>query len=40
MINNVAKAEEHLAVLKNICLIPCDEVGILQGKNTEYRKGR
>jgi tetratricopeptide (TPR) repeat protein len=40
MINNVAKAEEHLATLKNICLIPCDEVGILQGKIAEYRKGK
>jgi tetratricopeptide (TPR) repeat protein len=40
MINNVAKAEEHLAALKNICLIPCDEVGILQGKIAEYRKGK
>ena len=40
MINNVAKAEEHLAVLKSICLIPCDEVGILQGKIAQYRKGK
>jgi len=40
MINNVAKAEEHLAALKSICLIPCDEVGILEGKIAAYRKGK
>jgi Flp pilus assembly protein TadD len=40
MINNPAKAEEHLATLKSICLIPCDEVAILQGKISAYRKGK
>ena len=40
MINNVAKADEHLAALKSICLLPCDEVGILQGKIADYRKGK
>ena len=40
MVNNVAKAEEHLAALKSICLIPCAESGILEKKITEYRKGK
>ena len=40
MINNVAKAEEHLTALESICLIPCDEIGILQGKIAQYRKGK
>jgi tetratricopeptide (TPR) repeat protein len=40
MVNNVAKAEEHLAELKKICLIPCQESGILEGKITQYRKGK
>ena len=40
MVNNVAKAEEHLAALKGICLIPCDEAGILERKIGEYRKGK
>ena len=25
MVNNLAKAEEHLAALQNICLLPCEE---------------
>jgi len=37
MVNNVAKAEEHLAALKSICLLPCDELGILQKKIADYR---
>jgi len=37
MVNNVAKAEEHLAALKSICLLPCNEVGILQKKIADYR---
>ena len=40
MVNNVAKAEEHLAALKSICLLPCNETGILEGKIIEYRKGK
>jgi tetratricopeptide (TPR) repeat protein len=40
MVNNVPKAEEHLAALKNICLIPCNEAGILENKISEYRKGK
>ena len=37
MINNVAKAEEHLAALRRICLIPCEETGHLESKVAEYR---
>ena len=40
MVNNVAKAEEHLAALKSICLLPCDEVGILQKKISDYRTSK
>ncbi len=40
MVNNVAKAEEHLAALKGICLLPCDEMGILERKIGEYRKSK
>jgi Flp pilus assembly protein TadD len=39
MVNNVAKAEEHLSTLKRICLIPCEESGILEKKIAQYRKG-
>lgn len=37
MAGNVAKAEEHLAELKRICLIPCDEQGHLEAKIAQYR---
>jgi Flp pilus assembly protein TadD len=37
MIGNLAKAEEHLAALKRICLIPCAEVGELEAKIGEFR---
>jgi Flp pilus assembly protein TadD len=37
MIGNLAKAEEHLGVLKKICLIPCAEVGELERKIGEFR---
>jgi len=40
MVNNVAKAEEHLAALKTICLLPCNETGMLERKISEYRKGK
>ena len=39
MIGNRAKAEEHLAALKKICLIPCGELGHLQKRLDEHRKG-
>ena len=38
MINNPAKAEEHLAALQRICLLPCAEYGDLEKKVAEYRK--
>jgi len=38
MIGNLAKAEEHLAELKKICLIPCEEYGHLEAKLAAYRK--
>jgi hypothetical protein len=38
MIRNLAKAEEHLAALQRICLLPCAEYGDLEKKVAEYRK--
>jgi Flp pilus assembly protein TadD len=38
MVNNVAKAEEHLAALKKICLIPCEEFDDLKKRIDAYRK--
>ena len=38
MIGNLAKAEEHLAALRRICLLPCAEYGDLEKKLAEYRK--
>jgi Flp pilus assembly protein TadD len=38
MVNNLAKAEEHLAALQKICLIPCEEYGDLKKKIDAYRK--
>ncbi len=38
MIRNPAKAEEHLAALRSICLLPCAEYGDLEKKLAEYRK--
>ena len=41
MIGNAAKAEEHLELLKKICLIPCAETGQLEKRIADYRlKGR
>ncbi len=36
--NNLAKAEEHLTTLRNICLIPCEEYEDLKKKVDAYRK--
>jgi tetratricopeptide (TPR) repeat protein len=33
-----AKAEEHLAALKRICLVPCEEVGDLERAIAAYRR--
>jgi Flp pilus assembly protein TadD len=40
MIGNVAKAEEHLALLRKICLIPCAETGVLEKKIAEFSPTR
>ena len=37
MIGNVAKAREHLELLKGICLLPCAESGQLEKKIAEFR---
>ena len=37
MIGNLAKAEEHLAALEKICLLPCEEYGQLEKKLSRYR---
>ena len=38
MVNNLAKAKEHLAALQKICLIPCEELDDLREKIVEYEK--
>ena len=38
IVNNLAKAEEHLAALQKICLIPCEEYEDLKKTIAEYRK--
>ena len=38
IVNNLAKAEEHLAALQRICLIPCEEYEDLKAAVTEYRR--
>jgi Flp pilus assembly protein TadD len=40
MIGNVAKAEEHLALLRKICLIPCAETTVLEKKIAEFSAPR
>ena len=37
MNGNLAKAEEHLAALQRICLLPCDEYDELRKKVAAYR---
>jgi Flp pilus assembly protein TadD len=37
IVHNLAKAEEHLAALQKICLIPCEEYADLQKKIAAYR---
>jgi Flp pilus assembly protein TadD len=37
IVHNLAKAEEHLAALHKICLIPCEEYADLKKKIAEYR---
>jgi len=38
IVNNLAKAEEHLAALQKICLIPCEEYEDLRKQIDTYRK--
>ena len=38
MVNNLAKAEDHLAALQRICLLPCEEYEDLKKAIAEYRK--
>src|SRR5262245_24707840 len=38
MVGNLARAEEHLAALRQICLLPCDELGDLEREIAAYRK--
>lgn len=37
MANNLAKAEEHLAALRRICLLPCEELADLEREVAKYR---
>ena len=39
MVGNLAKAEEHLALLSKICLIPCEEYAMLERKIASYGAG-
>ena len=39
MANNLAKAEEHLAALDRLCLLPCSEYSDLKTKVAAYKKG-
>jgi Flp pilus assembly protein TadD len=38
MVGNLAKAEEHLAALRGICLLPCDELADLEREIAAYRQ--
>jgi len=38
IVNNLAKAEEHLAALQRICLIPCAELKELEEKIEAYKR--
>jgi hypothetical protein len=38
MVNNLPKAEEHLAALHDICLLPCDEYDDLKKQIETYRR--
>jgi len=37
LIDNLPKAEEHIAALRAICVIPCEELEDLQAKVSAYR---
>jgi tetratricopeptide (TPR) repeat protein len=38
MVGDLARAEEHLAALRTICLLPCEELGDLEREVAAYRK--
>ena len=38
MVKNLAKAEEHLAALDRLCLLPCEEYSDLKAKVAAYKK--
>ena len=38
MVGDVANAEKHLAALREICLLPCDELKDLESAFEKYRK--
>jgi Flp pilus assembly protein TadD len=38
LVNNLAKAEEHLAALQRICLVPCEQYEDLKKAIAEYRR--
>jgi len=38
MIGDLARAEEHLAALRRICLLPCEELGDLEREVAAYRR--
>ncbi len=38
LIDNLAKAEEHLDALQRVCLIPCEEYGDLKNAIAAYRQ--
>jgi Flp pilus assembly protein TadD len=40
LVGDVAGAEKHLAALREICLLPCDELGDLERAIANYRKAR
>jgi tetratricopeptide (TPR) repeat protein len=40
MVNNLGKAEEHLAALDRICLLPCEEYSDLKRAITAYKGGK
>lgn len=37
MVNDLPNAEKHLAALRDICLLPCEELGDLEKAIKEYR---
>ena len=38
MVGDLGRAEEHLAALRKICLLPCEELGDLERQIAAYRK--